>query len=118
MREIGRIAQQRVQIAHHGDDGPRLAVALVAVLNLHQGVYHFVDVAAVLGQKELAPHVVVVLFHNVMVARALFRSVPRLHRKVPRNGLVQNAFTRSGVHPDTEPELAQTPRKAITLRQK
>ena len=67
--EIGRVAQQRIQIAHHGDHGPRLAVALAAVLDRQQRVDHLLDMAPVLGQVQLASCVIVILFHIVFAVR-------------------------------------------------
>ena len=49
--EVGRVPQQRKQVAHHGDYGPRLAVALAPVPDGKQGVDHLVDMAAVFGQE-------------------------------------------------------------------
>ena len=67
--EIGRVAQQGVQIAHHGNHGPRLPVALAAVLDLQQRVDHLLDMAPVLGQVQLASCVIVILFHIVFAVR-------------------------------------------------
>ena len=64
--EIRRIAQQRIQVTHDGDDGPRLAVALVPVLDLEQRLDHLLDMAPVFGQVQLASCVVIVLFHRAV----------------------------------------------------
>ena len=66
--EVGRIAQQRIEVAHDGDDGTGLTVALVAVLDLEQLVHHLMDMAAVLRKKEFATCVVIVLFHKTYLA--------------------------------------------------
>ena len=73
VRKIGRIAQQRIEIAHDGDDGPCLPVALAAVLDLHERINHLMDMAPVFGKEQLASCVVVVLFHSVI---AVFATVP------------------------------------------
>jgi len=64
--EVRRIAQQRIQIAHDGDDGPRLPVALVPVLDLEQRIDHLLDMTPVFGQIQLASRVVIVLFHRAV----------------------------------------------------
>ena len=61
--EIRRVAQQRVQVAHDGDDGPRLTVAFAPVLYLQQRVDHLLDMAPVFGQVQLASRVIVILLH-------------------------------------------------------
>ena len=70
--EVGRIAQQGVQVAHHGDHGTRLAVALAAVFDQLQRVDHLLDMTPILGQVQLASCVVIILFHIVFV---VFRTV-------------------------------------------
>ena len=61
--EVRRVAQQRVQVAHDGDDGPRLTVAFAPVLYLQQRVDHLLDMAPVFGQVQLASRVIVILLH-------------------------------------------------------
>lgn len=62
MGEIGGIAQQRVEIAHHGDHGTGLTVALAAVLDQLQRVDHLLNMPSVFGQVQLASCVIVILF--------------------------------------------------------
>lgn len=64
MGEIRRVAQQRKEVAHDGDDGPCLPVAVAAVFDLRERVDHLVDMTPVFGQKQLASCVVVILFHK------------------------------------------------------
>ena len=61
--EVRRVAQQRVQVAHDGDDGPRLTVAFAPVLYLQQRVDHLLDMAPVFGQVHLASRGIVILLH-------------------------------------------------------
>ena len=66
MGEIGCVAQQGLQISHYGDYDTCLAIALVAVFNLHKLIHHLVDVTAVLGQIEFAARVIVIVFHKIV----------------------------------------------------
>ena len=70
--EVGRIAQQGVQVAHHGDHGTRLAVALATVFDQLQRVDHLLDMTPILGQVQLASCVIIILFHIVF---AVLRTV-------------------------------------------
>ncbi len=85
MGEIGRVAQQGIQIAHHRDHGARLTVALLAVLDGQETIHHLVNVSAVLGKIELATSVIVILFHKIFSVRpaeSASRRVP--HGRVGR----------------------------------
>lgn len=62
MSKIGRIAQQRIQIAHYGYYRLGLTRALRTVVDRQKRIDHFVYVAAVLRQKELASRIVVIFF--------------------------------------------------------
>ena len=72
MREISRVAQHRLQVTHHGNDDACLAIALVAVLNLHKLIHHLVDMTAVLGQIEFTARVIVIVFHKIMCGYHIF----------------------------------------------
>lgn len=52
MGEVGRIPQQGIQVSHNGNDRTGLPVALATVFDLHQRIDHFVNMAAVFGQKS------------------------------------------------------------------
>jgi len=56
-------AQQRIQIAHYGYYRLGLTRALRTVVDRQKRIDHFVYVAAVLRQKELASRIVVIFFH-------------------------------------------------------
>ena len=74
VREVGRIAQQRVQVAHHGDDGLGLPRPLAAVFDFEQRRDHLVDMAPVLRQEKFAAGVIIILFHNGIDSRRPSRS--------------------------------------------
>ena len=61
--KIGRVPQQRIEIAHDGDYRFGLPCTLGTVFNLLQRVHHLLYVAAVFGQIEFTPCVVVVFAH-------------------------------------------------------
>lgn len=63
--EVGRIAEQRVEVAHHGNYGASLTVPVAAILDGHQRIDHLVDVSAVFGQIQFATGVVIIFFHRV-----------------------------------------------------
>lgn len=64
MRKIGRVAQQRLQISHHGNDGASLTIAFVAIFDFGELIHHLVDVSAVLWQIEFSARVVVIVSHK------------------------------------------------------
>ena len=72
--EVGRIAQQGVQVAHHGDDGLGLPRPLAAVFDFEQRRDHLVDMAPVLRQEKFAAGVIIILFHNGIDSRRPSRS--------------------------------------------
>ena len=64
MGEIGGITQQRIQVAHNGNDCSCLGVTLLAVLDEKELVDHLVNVAAILGKIEFTTCVIVIFFHK------------------------------------------------------
>ena len=62
--EVGRIAQQRVEVAHHGNYGASLTVSFAAILDQQQRIDHLLNMATILGQKEFLTLVIIVLFHR------------------------------------------------------
>lgn len=76
--EVGRIAQERIEVTHDSDDGTCLTVAFAAVFNLHQGVDHFMDVTPVFGQEHLATRVIIVFFHTVTAVHDVASKRPQV----------------------------------------
>ena len=64
MGEIRRVAQQRIEVPHHRDDGLGLARALTAVFDGEQRRDHLVNMAAVLGKKKFGTSAIIILFHS------------------------------------------------------
>ena len=55
-----------------------LPVALAAVFDLHQRIDHFVNMAAVFGQKKLPSFIIIIFLHNFCGSSValLLRTVP------------------------------------------
>ena len=98
VREVGRIAQQRIEIAHDGDYGFGLTGTLPTVLDLQQRIDHLMDMASVFGKEKFAAGRIIVLFHNGS----------RLHRssKSPANA----AFGRKLLIPNNKKRF---PKRAV-----
>ena len=69
---------QGIQVSHNGDDRTGLPVALAAVFDLHQRIDHFVNMAAVFGQKKLPSFIIIIFLHNFCGSSValLLRTVP------------------------------------------
>ena len=76
--DVGRIPQQVIQVSHNVDDRTGLPVALAAVFELHQRSDHFVNMAAVFGQKKLPSFIIIIFLHNFCGSSValLLRTVP------------------------------------------
>ena len=117
--EVGRIAQQGVQIAHDGDHGAGLTVAFAAVLDRQQRVDHLLDVTPVFGQVQLASRVIIVLSHKLYLRSfPLLRFVRRTLRQGLRNRPVQDVFQDLPLRRARPPGIGFTPQKALTLGQR
>ncbi len=71
--EIGRIAQQGIQVSHYAYYRSRLSVALLPVGDGLQEVYHLVYVSAVFGQPQFFSGVIVVFIHKIQDSFRSFR---------------------------------------------
>lgn len=109
--EVGRIAQQGVQVAHHGDHGTRLAVALATVFDQLQRVDHLLDMTPILGQVQLASCVIIILFILYLRFSALFQSVRRSVRQARCGKPIQDVFPT--FHP-----VRQDPTRLVLHRRK
>ena len=78
--EVGRLAQNGIQVAHHLDDGARLLVAQVAVVDRLQVVDHLMHMTPVLGKHQLLSLEIIVFIHKDQDANREIGPRPRIVR--------------------------------------
>ena len=60
---LGRVAQQGIEVTHHGDYGACLTVAFAAIFDQQQRIDHLLNMATIFRQEEFLTFIVIILFH-------------------------------------------------------